>query len=114
MGINMTNYGLVGGVMASLIAGIAGGLAIVIENPWRRLEVAQFVLQKGMVSAWERFYKNRLPETTLQRLYFVLFTGSTSYLVHAYTNYPHNVCVCIERFLVLWWVLKKKQVIAQS
>ena len=91
LGINMTNYGLAGGFMASLIAGVAGGLAIVIENPWRRLEVAQFVLQKGMVSAWERFYKNRLHEVTLQRLYFILFTGSTSYLVHAYTNYPHNV-----------------------
>ena len=87
----MTNLGLTGGVIASVIAGIAGGIAILIESPWRRLEVAQFVLQKGMVSAWERFYKYKVSEKTLQRLYFVLFTCSTSYLVHAYTNYPQNV-----------------------
>ena len=91
LGINMTNLGLTGGVIASVIAGIAGGIAILIESPWRRLEVAQFVLQKGMVSAWERFYKYKVSEKTLQRLYFVLFTCSTSYLVHAYTNYPQNV-----------------------
>ena len=91
LGINMTNFGLSGGFAASVIAGIAGGVAILIESPWRRLEVAQFVLQKGMVSAWERFYKHQLSEASLQRLYFILFTTSTSYLVHAYTNYPQNV-----------------------
>jgi hypothetical protein len=80
-----------GGFVTVVLASITAALGILIERPSRRLEMSEFVFQKGATSIWEAFYKKRYSETTLRRMWYFLMTGSLSYMVHAYYNYPHTM-----------------------
>jgi hypothetical protein len=88
-GFNETHLPGYGGYLTVVGAGITAAFPLLIERPSRRLEMAEFVFQKGATSVWERFYKHRFTEKTLQRAWFVLMTGSVSYMAHAFYNYPH-------------------------